>query len=131
VNPERTVGLQLVVPGRPMNMNDRHHWADRSRLVADARADAFGRALEQWGRAARARALITYPVDVVVADICHPRLRDTLNAAPAVKAVIDGLTDYGLWPVDDPRYVRRIIMLPPELGEADQLIFDIGRNETV
>ena len=117
-------GLVLVVPGRPLSSNDRGHWATKARHVKRVRREAFEAALEQWGNAAYARRRITrWPVDVTVIDHCRTaNLRDTANAAPSVKAIIDGVADYGLFPDDSGLWVAAIIFTPADKTGVDELV---------
>ena len=89
--------LTIDVPG-PLwvTSNDRLHWAARAKRTRMLRRLAKSRAREQ--RLPRGLARVRVTVDV------HGRTRgrmDPANVYPAVKAVIDGLTDYGVWVDDD------------------------------
>lgn len=117
--------LTLTVPGRPISANDRLHWRAKAAAVKHLRHTTIDHALEQWGIPARWPKL-RYPVDITVQDHCRTaNLRDTSQAAPAVKAIIDGLTDAGLWPDDSARHVAAIHFLPATKTGHDALVLTI------
>ena len=127
----RFMTLVLVVPGRPLSANDRGHWRTKARAVARVRREAFELAVEQWGNAseARRRRITRWPADVTVVDHCRTaNLRDTANAAPSVKAIIDGVMDYGLFPDDGPRWVGAIIFMPAVKTGFDELNSATAQN---
>jgi hypothetical protein len=124
--------ITLVIPGRPMNRNGRHHWRAKAKLTKQLRNATVDYAWEQWGprtRTVRAvqRALgftDLPPAHITIADHCRTaNLRDVENAD--VKPVVDGLTDYGLWPDDGPRYVGGMTRLPPVKTGTDELVLTI------
>ena len=87
-----------VPPGEWLTANGRYHWAERSRRTRALRTRA--------GYLARAAHLAHHGPDeqVHVTAYVHGRTRgrmDPANAAPTVKAVIDGLTDTRVWVDDD------------------------------
>lgn len=82
-----------------LSLNDRRHWAPSARATA---------ALRILGRAVAAREHVGTPGPChVAAFIGYPTVgrADPSNAAPTVKALIDGITDAGVWPDDDHTYV--------------------------
>lgn len=82
-----------------MSANDRHHWAERSKRT---------KALRTLGHmAARADGIHDLGPTLVVAHIGYPRAgkADPANAAPTVKALVDGFVDAGVWPDDDSTHV--------------------------
>ena len=91
--------LEFDIPdGLWMSANDRTHWAEKARRTRDVR------------RLARIKAGGHGPAPtpvLVTAVIGYPRAgtADPGNAAPTVKAILDGLTDAGVWPDDDSRHV--------------------------
>lgn len=98
--------LVLDVPGRPMNANDRPNRWQKAAQTKNARSDAAERALEQWGAVGRLGAL-ALPATIHVVDHSRTkRTRDPMNCAPSIKAIVDGLTDYRLWPDDSAKFVR-------------------------
>ena len=124
--------ITLVVPGRPLNRNDRGHWRAKAKLTRQLRLAAHFLAIEQWGvssrpliAAAKALGVAHLPAaHITIADHCRTaNLRDVENAD--VKPIIDGLTDYGLWPDDSPRHVASVTRLPPVKTGTDQLVLTI------
>ncbi len=124
--------ITLIIPGRPMNRNDRVHWREKAKRVKKLRNATFEYALEQWGRPNRplSAARRTLGVDqlpaahVTIADHCRTaNLRDTENAD--VKPIIDGLTDYGLWADDGPAHLASMSRLPPIKTGTDELVLTI------
>lgn len=110
-----------------MSANQRMHWAPKSQATKALRALGKGTALIQKVRdigPCHVAAFIGYPRGGRV---------DPSNAAPTVKALIDGMTDAGVWPDDDhthvigPTYLRdkssgkagvhtvRLVMTPQEI----------------
>ena len=80
-----------------LSANDRMHWAEKARRT---------KALRQIG--AWADDLPTgLGATHVAAFIGYPRngKADPANAAPTVKALIDGMVDAGVWPDDDSTHV--------------------------
>lgn len=84
-----------------MNANDRIHWAKRRQLTANLRVRARVAAMQDRLPRGLDRVHIT-------AHITYPdrRVRDVGNAAPTVKALVDGIVrDHGLCPDDDDSHV--------------------------
>jgi crossover junction endodeoxyribonuclease RusA len=82
-----------------ISANDRLHWAEKARRT---------KVLRQYGHAvALAAGARDLGVSHVAAFIGYPRngKADPANAAPTVKALIDGMVDAGAWPDDDSTYV--------------------------
>ena len=60
---------------------------------------------------------MTSPVVVYVMPILRDKRGQDVGAClPAVKAAIDGLVDYGLFPDDTPQHVSTIVFCTPELS---------------
>lgn len=116
--------LVLTVPGRPTNANDRMHRMARAARTKKVRRLAGSHALAQWGPVESIPALV-FPVTIIVVDWCKSRLRDTTNAAPHIKAIVDGLTDFGLWPDDNPPHVAEYRYLPARVVGADAVVLTI------
>ena len=85
-------------PGALMNLNDRTHWAVKMKLVKAWRTAAR---LASAGVPLLGRSLVSVDLPVRSAK----KLRDPSNWVPTVKAIVDGITDAGVWPNDDSRYV--------------------------
>ena len=88
-----------VPPNEWLSANDRPIWQVRARKTGALRRRAAWVARQQ-------RLTVPTPV-LVVADIGYPRngKADPNNASPTVKAILDGLTDAGVWPDDDSDHV--------------------------
>ena len=121
-----------AAPAPPLSLNEerRLHWQARRR-----RTDPWRDLTILTARQARlARAVAATPATVtVVIPVRDNRRRDPSNYLPVVKACIDGLVHAGVWPDDDPRYVKvnePILTRDPaaqiriELREAHQTSFD-------
>jgi len=101
--PGHTFTLTFEWPRPPLTMNDRKHWAEKAAKTRMMRMAA------SWAaRAARLPAdlpHITVSLTWVVKD---RRRRDGgENLAPTLKALIDGLVDYGVVIDDDQAHVTR------------------------
>lgn len=118
----RAQELVLRIEGRPISSNDRGTWRAKAAKIAATRYAARIHAHNQWGT----RARIQLPVDITVEHHHRTaRLSDVGNCQPAVKAAIDGLCDYGLWPDDGPQHVRALTFLPPRKTGTDELVITI------
>lgn len=94
------MSLVVDVPANEwISSNSRLHWANKARRTKALRQRAFF-------LARKAHLRVETPV-LVVAEIGYPRggRADQSNAAPTVKACLDGLTDAGVWPDDDSEHV--------------------------
>jgi len=96
-----TTTLTFTIPADLwLSANDRPHWAPKAKRTA---------ALREYGRFNAVAGMATRPLGPchVAAFIGYPRSgrADPANAAPTVKALIDGLVDAGVWPDDDSTYV--------------------------
>lgn len=99
--------ISLVVPAPVpfITSNQRPHWAVRARETA-----AWRHATRQYARAER------LPMGLqrvrITAFVCQAkgRIRDASNAQPTIKAAIDGLVDYGLFPDDSDRHVDALVI---------------------
>lgn len=82
-----------------LSANDRMHWAPKSKATRDLR--------ETGRRLALHEKLGPFGTTHVAAFIGYPRggRVDPSNAAPTVKALIDGMTDAGVWEDDDSTHV--------------------------
>jgi crossover junction endodeoxyribonuclease RusA len=83
-----------------LSANDRRHWADKAKRT---------KGLRQLGYYELPNELLSANLGTthVAAFIGYPRNGrvDPANAAPTVKALIDGMVDAGVWPDDDSTYV--------------------------
>lgn len=90
---------------KPLSMNDRGHWSERAKEVAQYREDA--------GWAARA-AKIPKCQRVRVTLVYEPRdqrRRDPLNLTATLKVVQDALVDVGVVPDDTVEYMETVTPL--------------------
>lgn len=92
--------LTIDAPARWLNANDRRH-----RLAAARDVREWRQAAGWHARAARLpRGLAAVHV-LAVLRMPDRRRRDPANFHPTVKAVVDGLVDYGLIPDDNPTHL--------------------------
>ena len=94
------VELTVRVPAALwLTANGRDHWATKSRRTSHLRQLGF----------LAARNLPAVDRANVVAVIGYPTARraDPANAAPTVKALLDGAVDAGLLPDDDHKHIPR------------------------
>ena len=91
--------ITLTVPGGEwLTANGRYHWAQRARATRALRWRAHATARSQGMRPmgpSRVTVAVAYPTAARA---------DPDNAAPTVKAIIDGLVDAGVWPDDNSRW---------------------------
>lgn len=82
-----------------LSANDRRHWADKAKRTRSLREMGYLIATQQAPGA--------FNTTHVAAFIGYPRngKADPANSAPTVKALIDGMTDAGVWPDDDSTHV--------------------------
>lgn len=96
--------IEFAKPAKHMNMNDRMHWGKRNKLTEAWRQASWGAALAARPGAPSRRRL-PWPGRTLVEVSIPCRVHDPHNLAPTMKAIIDGLTDAGLWPDDNSRHV--------------------------
>lgn len=91
--------ITLTVPRSEwLTANGRYHWANRARATRALRWRAHTTARSQGMRPmgpSRVTVAVAYPTAARA---------DPDNAAPTVKAIIDGLVDAGVWPDDNSRW---------------------------
>lgn len=92
------------------------HWRVRQRAIAEVRAAGALLAAEC------VPCPVGEPVDLIVAHFFKEPRPDTAAIAPTVKALVDGFTDAGVWPDDNPDHVRDELYLVPEHDKADPRI---------
>ncbi len=113
--------MRIEIIGAPLtrlSMNDRMHWRPKARLTAAWRRAAFDAAIVDFGTAPSSRARPACEVRVHF-PVRQNRRRDPHNAAPTVKAIVDGLVDAGVWPDDTDEYV---VVLDPRFYKPDQAV---------
>lgn len=94
------ITLPIHNPKHLLNTNTRKHWTDRSTKTAIWRPTATQTAHQT-------NLPKNIPYAVIHAHIYKARAGryDPSNLYPTVKAIVDGLMDYGLLPDDDYRYL--------------------------
>lgn len=95
--------------GDIINANHREHWAPRATRVAYWR-----HAAHRAAREARVPLLSACTVRVTVHLGYRARLKDATNAAPTVKACIDGIVQAGLLLDDSDAYVHAVTFAPTQ-----------------
>lgn len=112
-----TTSITFPQPADRLSLNDRMHWARKAELTRHWRNAAHIAARSQLRPAQRPQP----PSFVQVAfPVTTNRRRDPHNAAPTIKATIDGLTDAGVWRDDSSEYV--IVLDPVFTKRADQIV---------
>lgn len=92
-------------PTRLLSLNDRAHWATRSREVA---------AWRHWAHIVTRDQLHDVPLPLppcwvaVTLPVADKRRRDPHNFTPTLKAIVDGLVDARCWPDDTPEFVATL-----------------------
>jgi Holliday junction resolvase RusA-like endonuclease len=118
--------IRLTIPGKPVTQNDVRrmgHWSAPRKAKRRVAADATYAALSTWG--VKPPKLV-FPVHVTVEDHCATgNLRDQESCAPSVKAILDALTAYGLWPDDSPAFVASSTYVAPVKTGIDELVITI------
>lgn len=95
----RSWTLDIPAPAPWLNANERGHWSKRSgtiRLWRDA--------AHVYATKARLPGLGKVRIEAVL-SFADKRRRDPHNYYPTLKAIIDGLVDYGLIPDDSDEYL--------------------------
>lgn len=98
-------GIVFPEPAGQINMNDRGHYLTRARLVKIWRHAALYATVDAINRGHLTRAMPLSFVQLSLPTAQPKRRRDPSNWAPTTKAVVDGMTDAGLWIDDDSTHV--------------------------
>ena len=86
-----------------LNANDRPHWAQKAKITAYLRQ--IGRLKAQEGKSIRYSK--ERPCGLVVTIYAPSKRRmDPPNFYPTVKALVDGMTDAGLWTDDNHEVIQ-------------------------
>ena len=88
-----------IPPDLWLSANDRMHWAPKAKATAALRSMGTMTAYRE-----KVRDLGPTHVAAFIGYLRNGRA-DPSNAAPTVKALIDGMTDAGVWPDDDSTHV--------------------------
>jgi crossover junction endodeoxyribonuclease RusA len=116
---------ELVVnffpPAPLLTLNQRMHWAPKSRHVAEWRKAAWAAATNRkrhpsWPDPPLPRSLlkVSLPVKSLLVR------RDPHNFVATIKPIIDGLVDAKFWPDDTPEYV---VSTDPEFHTSDRQVW--------
>jgi crossover junction endodeoxyribonuclease RusA len=101
-----SLSIEFEPPERCLTMNQRLHWAQKSKISRLWRDAAC-----EWAEASFCRCH-QMPLPPCLVTVHIPvkgnRRRDPHNYFPTVKPIVDGLVDAGLWPDDTPEWVRCI-----------------------
>jgi hypothetical protein len=92
--------IVFELPDKALTMNQRLHWAVKSRTSRAWRNAAAAAAID-----AGVHDLAPMRVTVEI-PVMGNRRRDPHNWFPTVKPIIDGLVDAGVWPDDTPEWVQ-------------------------
>lgn len=95
--------LTIDVPASEwMTSNQRLHWAARAKRTKAVRS--------RTALLARSQQLTVPTPTTVAVQVHYPRngTADPSNAAPTVKAALDGITDSGAWPDDNSEHVVEV-----------------------
>lgn len=111
---------QVQVPierGAAINANDRLHYMERARRVAELRRRGY-----LFARSAKLPHLVRARLDV---EVVRPRrVGDVANWHPTVKALLDGMVDAGVLTDDSDRYLSGpFLHAASETGKAGRLLF--------
>jgi Holliday junction resolvase RusA-like endonuclease len=90
--------IEFAAPDVLLSLNDRLHWSKRASITRHWRSAAHWAAIRTGPMAGPCLVNVTFVVKV-------NRRRDPSNLIATVKAIVDGLTDAGLWPDDDSSHV--------------------------
>ena len=96
--------IEFPLPAKCLTMNQRLHWAQKSKISRawrDAASDAADEHIDPALYGYLPPSLVTVHLPVK-----GNRRRDPHNWFPTIKPIIDGLVDAGLWPDDTPEWVR-------------------------
>jgi len=94
------IEIDLPYQRPPLSLNGRMHWADKARWTKQLRDDAMVLAVKH-----RLPKGLAHVGIVLHWQATTRRQRDTDNPTPTLKALIDGLTRYGLVEDDDSGHV--------------------------
>ena len=105
--------IEFPAPAGLLNLNDRLHWAARSRAAREWRTAAF------YGAKRAGVSGLGYSSVSVELPVRDRRTRDPHNFVSTVKPLVDGLVDAGVWPDDSSEWVT---VAEPVLVVGGQLV---------
>lgn len=97
--------IRFAPPARPLNMNDRSHWAVKAKATAAWREAAFFAVRQRWPRCEPRPFSV---VQLVIPVRSLKVRRDPSNWYPTVKAVVDGLVDAGVFADDSSKHLATV-----------------------
>jgi crossover junction endodeoxyribonuclease RusA len=97
--------VKFPQPCNVINLNDRLHWRARAALTAEWRKASYFGACAWRAHPSERRLSGLCSITVTFPTKQPNRRRDPHNWMPSTKAIVDGLTDAGLWPDDNAEYV--------------------------
>lgn len=117
--------LNMVV-----NSNDRFHNVDKAKITKRIRVFAYWHTLATKDKK-RAAFSPSTPCEVTVTIYSPTNSKlDPPNLYPTVKAIIDGMTDVGIWTDDNHKVIKKLSFVYGGLSEEKghyRLVFDIER----
>lgn len=117
--------LNMVV-----NSNDRFHNVDKAKITKRIRVFAYWHTLANKDKE-RAVFSPSTPCEVTVTIYSPTNSKlDPPNLYPTVKAIIDGMTDAGIWTDDNHKVIKKLSFVYGGLSEEKghyRLVFDIER----
>lgn len=115
-----------------INSNDRQHQTDKAKVTRRIRIFAYWHTLmnKDKGRSAFSPS---NPCEVTVTIYSPTKSKlDPPNLYPTVKAIIDGMTDAGIWTDDNHKVIRKLSFVYGGLSNEKghyRLVFDIEEVE--
>lgn len=96
--------LELPYERPPFTLNQRLHYQQRAKVVRAIRDDTM-----RLARAAKLPRGLDHVTVILYWQVPDKRHRDTDNPVPTHKAIVDGLTEYGLTEYDSMDYVTGVM----------------------
>lgn len=111
-----------------INSNDRFHNVDKAKITKRIRGFAYWHTLTVKNKEMAAFSP-SNPCEVTVTVYSPTKTRlDPPNLYPTVKAIIDGMTDAGIWTDDNHKVIKKLSFVYGGLSEEKghyRLVFDI------
>lgn len=111
-----------------INSNDRQHQTDKAKVTKRIRAFAYWNTMKHKDKKRAAFSPLN-PCEVTVTIYSPTKSKlDPPNLYPTVKAIIDGMTDAGIWTDDNHKVIKKLSFVYGGLSEEKghyRLVFDI------
>lgn len=111
-----------------INSNDRFHTVDKAKITKRIRGFAYWHTLTARDKE-RAAFSPSNPCEVTVTIYSPTKSKlDPPNLYPTVKAIIDGMTDAGIWTDDNHKVIKKLSFVYGGLSEEKghyRMVFDI------